>query len=391
MALLLTSLICLAPDVCAQVEPQGAAIDWRHDGLEATLAGSQTHSSGVLVYFWMEGSEFCTRFYGETLSSASAVAAVEGLRCISADIGTESGAAWLARYSVTQLPSTLFLTSDGVAEDVVLGFAPEAQFASEVARIRAGNGTVSSLKRQSERAPTDLGLRLRLYAKLVDVGRAKEGESVLDFIRSDDPKGETVVGARLHLKDARDAVRAAAADASDVKTWRLGSLLAHVKRIRVPEVRFEGYELLGELHNARNDVRATFEAWTLAYRTVPDARLEGFAFRIGGVAWSVRDRLDTRSKRVVLSAAVALAKQFEERPVGRAEGTPTQDAPGPAAPAMDVEEEETNTLADVLELQARALILMGKRARALKVLDRALGSDPGHLAALARKAGLSAR
>ena len=377
LALVFAPVLLLAhPALAGPASDDG--IEWVHSDLEAALTQARGGGKGVAIYFWMEGSAFCSRMYGETLTDPRAATALEGWTCVSADVGSE-GAPLFARYSVTTLPAVLFLTREGIADDAILGFIPIASFESEVARIEGGEGTVRALEAAVAAAPDDLALRLQLAVKLGDVGRADDGKAMIESIKRDDPDGETVVGARILLSEARDAVRDAAADPADPNTWDLEPLIRRVERTRPPEVRFEGWDLVARTRLTRGERSEAFDAWREAHRVVPDERLVELAFQVGDAAWSARDDLRNRDEKLFLDLAEALVEELEAESEA-AEAAAAAEGEGDAgsdAPPPPVEEEEPGaTLADGLELLARAWAVNGKRRQALQAIERALELEP---------------
>lgn len=343
-------------------------IPWIHGG----LTDAQAQESPIAVYFWMEGSDFCSRFYSDTLTQPEAATALEGVACLSADIGTKEGGELFAKYGVTQVPATLFLTSSGEPDDVVLGYAPLSAFVAEVGRIRAGTGTVSDLRAQLKDSPDDLALVQQLGVKYIDVGRAAEGEALFMRIREADPKGQTEVGARLHLRDARDKVAGEADDASDIRTWKMDELVRHVGRIDPPRVRFEGFDLLARLYSVRGEYREMFDAWREAHETLPADRLVEFAYQYGGMAWEQRQDLRAADKRFFVKVSRELVEHAKLEDKDREEtGKPLTD--------------ESVTRPDALGLLAQAEFLAGNKRKALEALDQALEIDPGNATLIARR------
>ena len=56
--------------LCALAQPAVALqTEWRVGPLESCLATAQATQKPVLVYFWLEGSDYCAKLWGETLTA----------------------------------------------------------------------------------------------------------------------------------------------------------------------------------------------------------------------------------------------------------------------------------------------------------------------------------
>ena len=255
--------------------PQGEPVDrldWFQGAYMSALGTARHEGQMVCLYFWSGGSQNCQRMYQETLCAEPTSQLLSDFVCYSADASDANGARLLARYKVSTVPTVLLLSPEGEAQDAIIGFAGPQTFASEVNRIRRGEETVGTLRKLCADAPTDLSLRLRLSVKLGVVGALDERAEVLDSIRRDDPRGETLVGARLAFWDVRDPLQQELASSEDPTDVDLRAMYRHAKSIRHPQVRFEAREWIADAESARGDRKAAREALLLAWNDVPSCQ-----------------------------------------------------------------------------------------------------------------------
>ncbi len=373
-ALLLLLAPALPPAATAVGQARSTAeIPWYGGPFDGALRRAGLRDGLVLVYFWMDESEFCKQLYQETLQSPETVAALAGFTCVSAKATDARGAELVARFGVKTLPTLLFLRPDGQAEDALLGYISAASFRQHLDRIRAGTDTVGDLQQRAEAAPDDLVLRYKLAQTLIHVGRIREGDELVASIRAEDPDGRTVIGAQLALYDMQAAIRSAAPDTSDPTTYELAPAYDHVRRIRPREVAFEGWNWIAALENAGGRRERARAAWMEAFPFVSELEITDWADEVVWALWDARQNLTKREQRFALDVA--------QRAVARAL---TLLEPGTAtAPPPD--EELVRYVARMHDALACAWYMNKKRDKAIATLQRSLELDPGvaeHLALL---------
>lgn len=365
-AALLLCVFCSAA-FAAQDEttPPKDRIPWLHETVGTALAQAKASKTLVLAYFWKDDSPSCIQFYRDTLCTDRSAEALADLVCVSVDVSTEFGAKLMSSHEVTTLPTMLFLTPDGQAQDAILGIINVEDLVAEVERIRRGEGTVGTLRSKVQASPDDLALRLLLSNKLVDMGATAEAAELVESIKRDDPKALTPTCAHILLLEKRDAVAMAADDSADPGTWKLKPLYDHVKKIRPTEVTFEGWNLVAEIELQRGDRRKAFAAWRQAHTHAGEGRLARLGTIVGNVAWAAPDDLRAFDKRFLLELAQELVEHFEANPVRVVENVSPDD--------QDV----VVDLPSALELLARAHHITGRRTKALAALERAMELAPG--------------
>ena len=372
----------------AGLEGEAAALPWFDGTFEAALAEASAQRRGVLVYFWLEGSAFCVDLYRETLSVAEGVQAVGDLLAYSVSVTEEASGPLVSRFGVQTLPTLVVLGPDGSVEDVIRGYIPLAGFVSEMARIRAGTGTVSSLRAAAEAAPDDLSLRFQLAKKLDDIGAQAEALALIDSIKRDDPKGKTVLGAQLHLYDVRDACLAKLEDPYDRTQLDLKPMVKHLSRVRPAPVRFEGWSWIAFTEVERGARKEARRAFAKAWDDVPADQLLFFGGELVRNYWDMRGELTKRDRRVMLEVARRTASEAVAIRGERGEGLPE-----PAVEAfleLEFEGSPEELVARYVAGLAQAEFLTGDAVAARATLARALELDPASTALLALQAQFEA-
>ena len=244
--------LTLPPLALDGVPPTLDEIEWQHSISAAEKVAKKEHRP-VLVYFWLEGSSFCQKMYGETLTTQAGAAELAHFVCLSVQADRAEGRQLVQRFGVSTLPTLVFLDEHGNAEDAIEGFIALEGFLAESQRIRRGEKTVSDWRRRAKEAPEDLDVRLRLALQLQHVGHADEGGRLLTSIKRDDPEGHTVAGAQLWLYDVFAEVRNAASDPSDSGTYNLEPLYKHMPQVKPLPVLYEGWTWIADVEKQRGD------------------------------------------------------------------------------------------------------------------------------------------
>lgn len=356
------------PPPPAAVEPAPAPeIAWHHGDLTRSLDAAAAANKQVLVYFWMEGSEHCNNLWKNTLTTPGAAAELARFVCHGADATTADGAALVQRFGIKTLPTLLVVGANGTVDDAMIGFVPLADFVSEMQRIRAGSGTVQSLRRAAEAAPDDLDLRFSLGIKLRFVGDEKGSQAIYDSIRRDDPEGTTAPGAELLLFEVRQDILARAPDKNDPATWDLAPMYRRLRKTRQPVVLWKGWNWLAQVEGSRGDASRQIAAWRAARPHAPDAQFDEWAAEALQQLWERRDALQSKER--------ALARDLGKNLIAR-QKRQAGDEPAPGAAARSPE-----VRAFVLSAAACGLSIAGKRGQALACIEQAkkLAPDDGKI------------
>jgi thioredoxin-related protein len=326
------------PDPVAGHPPTGAAnVDWVYS-LPAAIEKAKAEDRMILAYFWADGSEYCGKLYQETLSAADSGAALERFVCVSARHGEEGMQELFERFRVNTLPTMLFLDTDGTPEDLIQGFIPVEDFLGELDRIERGEGTISGMRTEISKAKKnseeDMGTRMGLAGKLIEVGDEAAHDEILDSIRDDDPRGRTLTGSRLLLSDLEEYIAETGGGEEYRDNWDLEPLYSHAKAMRLKEARFEAWNRIANLEVYKMNMPAAFDAFQTAWKLIPEEQAHDWSGSVASWIIENADQRTTLEKKFALDLATANHKLMEEY-ISEQDGEPSEEQNGYLASSMN--------------------------------------------------------
>jgi len=113
----------------------------------------------------------------------------------------------VARHSVTDLPTTVFLDRQGRERDRIDGYESKTGFLGEARAILQGRDILPVLTDQLLRQPKNLVLRYRVGRKLLGRGREKEAFAEYDKVVALDPEDKSGAVAKILMHRSRYLVR----------------------------------------------------------------------------------------------------------------------------------------------------------------------------------------
>jgi len=314
LSLLLTSLVALglptssAPAPASLSQPAGELV-WHDGALTNAVGQARAADKMVLLYFWMDGSESCKAFWHDTLATDAGQAALGEFVLYSAKHGTPQGDDLFAKYGVEILPTVVVLNSDGTVEDGLGGRIDVQGFVKETARIRRGEGTVSALRElaaQHEGNGEDaLQARFDLADRLNVLGQKKEAEHIFAGIRAADPKSETLIGGQLNLDHLYMTFAKEHGGEERLADWDLAPLEKAVKKIKHPEVRFQGWNKIGNVEAERSNVDAACHAFAQAWELCPEQKTFWWAGDVAAYVIGADGERSKAQKKFALELAQA--------------------------------------------------------------------------------------
>lgn len=305
--------------------------EWVHSLAEAQTRARDA-SKPILIYCWMDGSDYCTKLFQDTLSAKGAADALGEFVCYSAKHGGAGVQEVFKKYGVTTMPTMLFVTPAGNADDLIQGFIPVDDFVKELTRVKRGEGTVSALEQMlttsTKGSADNVSARWQLAGKVQALGQHDRHDELMGSIREVDPKGTTLIGARLRMNDIVDDIVGQEGDGHDnetdqeaearVKAWNLDPLYAHVKTVKLPEAKHEAWMRIGNMQVNRKDMQSAFKAFNAAWKTCPDEKVVDWSNDIA--RWIIKSAEQRTSKEKKFALALAtkalttLKKQLKEEP-----------------------------------------------------------------------------
>lgn len=257
----------LASGALAVASAGQQSVTW-HESFATAQQLSAESDKMMLLYFWMDDSEWCRALWANTLNAEGAASTLAQFECVSVAVTSPEFAELSTRFAIHTLPSIAFLDPQGRAEDLLEGALSLDLFQQHVARVRRQELTVTGRRLQAEANPEDLDLRMQYAIQLEHVGRKAEANSVKTSIKSDDPDGRSESAARLHLYDVMAQVRQASTDASNPSVWDPQPVYDHLPRIAPQPVLREAWVWLLDVQTQRGEVdalpRALVQLWNLS-------------------------------------------------------------------------------------------------------------------------------
>ncbi len=337
-------------------------IQWFQGPHMSALGKARHEKRPLALYFWMDGSALCSKMYAETLADPAVISELQAPLCVGIDIASGPGTQLVQRYGITTLPTLLFLNSEGEREEAVIGFINGPSLVVELQRIATGTGTVSDFRRQVAANPQDLALQHSLALKLRDVGDQAGHDELVASIRSTDPKGKTITGARLLFWETRAAALSQGAPA-DVD---LKSIYEIARKLNPPSIRYEAWDWLATFELGRGQTKPSRVASQEAWKHAAPNQLP-FGLRTTMNFWDMREELNRREIDFLGDMSAVYLKQARE----------TFSPDGVPAPAAGNEEETpANLLARALDAASIALFLDGKKTKAIQLIEEAIQVSP---------------
>ena len=370
---MLIEALALAALSSSPAPPAGTSgeLTWHNGALSNAVGTARKEGKMVLIYFWMDGSEYCKELWDQTLTTDAGQKVLGEFVLYSAKHGTPQGGALFEKFAVSTLPTMLFLTPEGAPEDLIGGMISAPDFAEEAARIQRGENTVSDLRKKAD-AHTEvneaaLQARFDLADRLAMMGQKGEAELLFASILADDPTGRTRLGARAWLEETYRKVAEAGGGDGKMAEWDVKPLVQHVEGIAHQDVRFEGWNRVANLEAARGDVAAACGAFGKAWKICPEDRVSGWAGEVSAFVIAADGERSKKEAKFALELAKASVEATENLTCeGKDDGC-----------ACDVCTHPETLVAYRMANLARAHRLNGDKRKAVKVAKQCIELDPG--------------
>jgi len=351
--------VCLCAGVSLPAPPAADEVSWFFGDFDAALRLAERRNTNVLVYFWMPTSDTCGQMYTDTIQTSAAAAAMEPFVCVSASHGEDTGAALFERYSVQTVPAFLLVSPTGRPEDGFSGFADVATLSAQLERMASGLGTLSDLERQADAQPEDMALRNLVAGKLLDLGDQDAHDAVQDSIRRDDPRGESLVAARLHFSQLVNDVLSAARTPEELD---LAPADEFAQAALHDSIAFGTWNWKARMENLRGDREGESAAVLRAYGSLPETRVLSWGSGMAELFWGNRELITDDEKEMALDLAT---RAFERAELVVEEGN---DGYGNTLGSADPDE----YLATFANILGKAHYMAGQKDEAVAALELAV-------------------
>lgn len=188
------------------VRDESSSIEWHNGTFFSALGAAGESEKNILIYFWANESEQCSRLYGETMSQEPVIEKMGDFLCYSANTGDAAAYKLVEKFNISTLPTLLVVTPHSEIEDAITGYIDGGGLTQELARVLRGEATVSDFRRKAEAAPEDVEVQYAYSVKLRDCGAIETADEIDANLRALDPKGMTPVVSRMLMSDVIDSI-----------------------------------------------------------------------------------------------------------------------------------------------------------------------------------------
>jgi hypothetical protein len=352
---------------------------WFKGALSSAIQKAQDEKKYIVIAFTADWSAQSQKLHEATFPDDHVVSELSAHICMNINTDSLKGQKLVEQYNVQTLPTLLVLTPEGVPEDVILGFIDPGGFVAEMARIKRGEKTLSAWRGQVEKDPKDLEARYALSQKLYDVGDTDAQEQQLTHIRKLDPKGKTVMGAKLALWDLMgecgppcmvEGEEGEGEDkAGEVAEFDLSPLEKFLAKQKHDEVIYEGWTWIAGQENGRENPAAARTAYANAWPHVPEWNQIAYANDVAAWFFESREELEKKEAKFALELAEYAAANMESA------GSCMNGGCGEECCGLDVDK-FTAFQARYLDTLACCLYMNGKRSKAIEAIELAIQYDP---------------
>ena len=155
--------------------------NWSEEPLD-TIIIKNDHKI-ILVDFETESCIWCDRLDADTFTDQRVIDfANQNLISKKIDAERGDGPEQKRKYRVRGFPTIIFLDSEGVEIDRIVGYRPPEEFLSELNRIKKGDNTISEILDRYKKNKHHYPAQIDLAEKYVTLNLPDSAESILDII-----------------------------------------------------------------------------------------------------------------------------------------------------------------------------------------------------------------
>lgn len=333
---------------------------------EQALAHAKEEGKPLLVDFSTAWCGWCRRLENETFRDPGVAKLLEGFVNLRIDAEKGDGPQLARRFGVRGFPTLVIVGPDGLEIDRVLGFVPPEVFQDEIRRIQSGDGTLASLRKSFEDAPSDVDAGMAYGAKL-QMSRPEEAAALYAKMAKDSEDADPSVRARIQLEHAVSLLNSGHREEAAVAAERL------VEEYPDTPAAGRAAQRVGRAFLALNDVPRALafvdRTRAIAKGAADRAAVEDLAVSVhrAAIASSLRRQAEIAGDDANLLNEVAWTS-FEHK-------VNVRDAIHWARKAVDLSDRD----AAVLDTLANLLWLVGEHDEALRLEEEAVRKAQGSL------------
>jgi len=177
------ALVAAAITLISSAEPQAAVaqgVDWQDITVDQALERAEAENKRVFVKFDAEWCSYCRRLAEEVLDTAEGATLTEDVIAVSVDFDADENRAFVERYVVLGLPTSLVLSADGTQVARIQGYHGHDEWVAELEEGLSATDPVPALRAAYDAAPDDPEATLRLGEALLVRGSPAEGQALLE-------------------------------------------------------------------------------------------------------------------------------------------------------------------------------------------------------------------
>ncbi len=246
------------------------------------------------------------------------------------------GRALIEHYKVAAYPTIVFVDSDSVEIDRIIGYLPPEEFLSELQRIQHGERTIADYVNKTANNPNDIDSWMKLASKYEDRGDLQSTLEVWESINEANTGDKSfayykLIELRAHINN----------DVEELEFFIADNINSEYAQ--------EAFKNIIRIFRRSKDFEAEADAWR-RYANLMELKKMYTASFYNSFAWRMSE-LDKHLDKALERIRIALEM---------------------------VAEDDSSTLAGYMDTEAEVLWKMGKNEEAIKVIDKSIALQPNY-------------
>jgi hypothetical protein len=169
----------------------GQGVVWQPLALDQALAEAQNTGHLILVYVWAAHCGQCEQMRIDLWDTPAGASLAEGTIPLKIDSTTPAGRELSQRYPILGLPTSLFLSPEGMEVDRVEGYENARSFLSEAEPLKSGVDPLPGLEAQLAAHPDSVPLMVPILERYLYRMRDQDAEAISKRLLELDPRNRT--------------------------------------------------------------------------------------------------------------------------------------------------------------------------------------------------------